>query len=1267
MNDWKVGDTQILSNNPNFTLSVKRLEDKKISNKFDVEYFKFKVKIESIKKSEHLILNDGNVDNVRKTLMIIFKKVKNSFKKRNGPAYIQLNLSFDGLKKTFLKSGITPLFDKHSNNIVYWLINQLDQVEQSSENLVFSNNFFCDFIVIKTNQPEGKFDILLKSKYKSITSKANYIISKEMKLNIFFIDLIKLGFIDMKLFFNEMYIDDDASCQLISIYFGILYQENNCDLKKTISHIQQNYNNAFSFQESFINNYKIFDYKYLKTKTITFVLCHLSKKIKKDILVFSNCSQNTLKLIYSTKNYTSYLPIKVLFNNNHSVFICDNKNLQKKRCVFCDFCQKSFANIKAHKCQRKKCKNCNLYLQHLNEPGVEKVCYANYVKNTNFQCYACNKIIENTECVLRHKAMSKSSCTKLFFCNKCKTHYSHQLLHVCGEKFCKKCFSIHKPQLFCAIKYKKKKVFKTSVFLCDIKFDKNEKYSISVCEINHDEYIKVYRFIKEHQFYYEILISKENYETKKEVKHTYFSNLEIESIMQELEIVNLCPIFLVDKTSFKFILDTIDLSTFNTISKDKSVYKISSKYYSISTFDQYIDFDKVYILRNLTINVCPLYLIEPTLLNALTMKDCLKNITIENFMHEYKHSDLKMFEYINSYKYEIDLIQEERKIDFYRKSSISTLIVYYDSLKKIEILLKSLANKMDIKLGKNINTFECLFHFSSFSAAIFSIFLSSLEHQKLPTLPSCVPGNIMNTSKYEISFCKVLNNYHQRMCSKHSIKSYINNDGRQYQNGKYTADWYCKECKIAIFIEGNFKFICNKHENSVKHVFKNKNRILLSKRGKEKRLEFIQCTKNEIDNVFVVGQCCILKNQYNDDFKMSNLYYTTFGKDVINELNNYNKSEYVRMNYQNAIQPAFTVNLKDSFKSDGISKATKFDINSAYLSVLTQADFKLPKSNIPDVSLVNIEANNFFHKLDINDNNFGFIKAFIIKKDRYKLSFIPYRSKKHGIIYSHCFQCKIKNQSIENCDHSENERGFFTEGYLSDFLYMKKLGYNIKVTQLIYFDSIHNEQLHYLAEELMSFRKSDCKFTRKMSKQAALIGLGRFALNIGKHGINHLDVIDNNQHLCLTIENNDIENLDFCENYVICHVKNKINNYENAKLSSRLNCSSMMFGTVSNYVRREIFELYRFIEKQNSNIEILRIDTDSVIIKCPKIKDFECFEEYKKISQFKYKVEMDNIKLLINYGTKSHYYENDKMKVLTVTGLRLSTYDRHYLQYKFIN
>ena len=129
----------------------------------------------------------------------------------------------------------------------------------------------------------------------------------------------------------------------------------------------------------------------------------------------------------------------------------------------------------------------------------------------------------------------------------------------------------------------------------------------------------------------------------------------------------------------------------------------------------------------------------------------------------------------------------------------------------------------------------------------------------------------------------------------------------------------------------------------------------------------------------------------------------------------------------------------------------------------------------------------------------------------------------------------------------------------------------------------------------------------------------------------------------------------------------KISNYENAIQSSRMNCCSLLFGTVSNSVRREMYQVYRFINNYRPSIELLRIDTDSVMIKFDHTKDFNFFNYYEKESKFIYKKEMDNIKLLVNYGRKSYYYENDIQNVLTVTGLRLSTFDRHFLNKTYLN
>ena len=92
----------------------------------------------------------------------------------------------------------------------------------------------------------------------------------------------------------------------------------------------------------------------------------------------------------------------------------------------------------------------------MNEFKDEQICLSEIEKNIQFQCSHCNKIITNKECMLRHKMLSKTMCKIIKFCNQCKTNYSHKSIHICGENFCKKCFTVHKKQLFCAVSSKKK-------------------------------------------------------------------------------------------------------------------------------------------------------------------------------------------------------------------------------------------------------------------------------------------------------------------------------------------------------------------------------------------------------------------------------------------------------------------------------------------------------------------------------------------------------------------------------------------------------------------------------------------------------------------------------------------------------------------------------------------------------------------------------------------------------------------------------------------
>ena len=154
---------------------------------------------------------------------------------------------------------------------------------------------------------------------------------------------------------------------------------------------------------------------------------------------------------------------------------------------------------------------------------------------------------------------------------------------------------------------------------------------------------------------------------------------------------------------------------------------------------------------------------------------------------------------------------------------------------------------------------------------------------------------------------------------------------------------------------------------------------------------------------------------------------------------NFKRQFYERMNFQNAILPAFTTYIKKEFKSKDGSIAKKYDIESAYLSVLMNPNFQLPESNIPSKILVNKDSNQYFQSISNEDKSFGIAKGFIVIPKGNELPFIPMRLESRGIEYSQCYRCLELGESDQNCGHSPMERGFFCRRIFRRFLIYEKI------------------------------------------------------------------------------------------------------------------------------------------------------------------------------------------------------------------------------------
>ena len=125
--------------------------------------------------------------------------------------------------------------------------------------------------------------------------------------------------------------------------------------------------------------------------------------------------------------------------------------------------------------------------------------------------------------------------------------------------------------------------------------------------------------------------------------------------------------------------------------------------------------------------------------------------------------------------------------------------------------------------------------------------------------------------------------------------------------------------------------------------------------------------------------------------------------------------------------------------------------------------------------------------------------------------------------------------------------------------------------------------------------------------------------------------------LSFKLENNKIKNIDFYDNVIIAREYEKLSTYKNSVISARLNCSSLLFGQVNNAIRRELFDIY-LMTKNNPPFEVLWFDTDALTLSHPNnLTEVNIQQELFDRSQFKYKLEFEDILELTNLKQKSHF------------------------------
>ena len=132
MNKWDKSDKIEFDLNKNFYITTEKISGSKISQrKYGLDDYKYDVEIkpkQSDQKSLELHLNETNTNILYDVLKEIFQYVKKCYiEKTDKDSTIQLDISFEGLKKKWIKSGPVRLFDDQSKSIVDWVVANLDR------------------------------------------------------------------------------------------------------------------------------------------------------------------------------------------------------------------------------------------------------------------------------------------------------------------------------------------------------------------------------------------------------------------------------------------------------------------------------------------------------------------------------------------------------------------------------------------------------------------------------------------------------------------------------------------------------------------------------------------------------------------------------------------------------------------------------------------------------------------------------------------------------------------------------------------------------------------------------------------------------------------------------------------------------------------------------------------------------------------------------------------------------------------------------------
>ena len=1137
----------------------------------------------------------------------------------------------------------------------------LDQVVQSDDEIYFENDVRIDLRVIGTRTAEGRESI--HSNEVCINNLNRYCRQAFLNLiqegqNFRILKFIKRGLIDIDcILINET----KNECLLLSVLTGVIFEQQNKDLKCFFKYLKSNFKSSKLLKESLFTTFNV-KQKDLESKNQAEILEYLSSKLKRRICLFAakDGINANYQITYVTRTVYYKKAIKIVLMYDHCYFLFTTSNIEKKGFEFCNYCCKSFSNIKLHKCIIEKCASCLRYVKSMKETDIRTFC----ITDKNYEspiCSNCNKSFKSAECLSIHKKFSLTYCKSTKLCFQCKKIHQDKK-HNCEVPFCQKCFSHHKPTMFCRLKVNSKKNLQNKTFLTHLSLisDKIQiLYLINLTGLKfEDENFIVYEFFSNEAFYREKRFMQQNLISEKKIHYQKQDSFSLSNILLFFcECQNNCKCkftVICSNLSFKDLINLEEnISNYKIFQREKDIYKMQSKSITVVSAYEYFQLEDFELC--LYLNQNPYHYFMDSILEVQELDSKIGCLSIDYFLNKIHFSDKSIIKLFYEFQPYLTTIQNSTKENMIQEKSINVLFVLLFGFKKLfNIFVNIFPGEFD---------FDIIFSSSSMVELFYNQLLLTINGSNLPALPSYRPGNLKNTSRHELYLSEIIKDAHLKIFPTHNLLSLVNAEGNQKKIGKLSADIFCQECNTAIFVEGSFKYICNTHID--KNVSDKKK--LLDKFGKLKRDKF--CELLGVNECFVIATCCIENGIYSEEFKSSSFFDLKLLENPKNSIKNFSFNFYQKLDFQDAILSPINFPILTAFKSYKYP-IQKFDIEAAFLSVFQNEQFVLPSSN-DAIRLVGAEAQKYFNQVDLQ-KQFVVVRALILPNVNFDFQVVPLKSRNKILTYKYfCKKCSLNG--IENkimaCNHSKYEKGFYITCYGFDLKFYHRLNYYFEVCELVSFPAAHNTKLHKVVNNFKEFKKNTlCCLEKKLSKRAALCCLGRSALNIRKYDKLDNKYSTNASEIGFFMQSNAVKSFHIFNNNILFSTKSKENQntYKSYLESCSKNTCSVLFGSANNFIRNLMIETYLFSKHNLSkHSKILRFSVDCIFIYLDSKMDRILLYNYFKNTGFNFKLEAQ-LKELYNHkkaGYIMKYIDNDI--VLRIPGVSLSVLSRINLDVKF--